>query len=111
MLAKFGMRRKQNFDIVFGFKSSTAQHFSTFTFRFPSLLGPLFSLSLLHFFCFQLAGHLVGFILFGRKRFLDVFCQIVIKGFEKKKKKKIAKTLFGVPRATFDPKRERLIGP
>ena len=40
---------------------------------------------------------------------LDVFCQIVIKGFEKKKK--IAKTLFGVPRATFDPKRERLIGP
>ena len=32
----------------------------------------------------------------------------VIKGFEKKK---IAKTLFGVPRATFDPKRERLIGP
>ena len=26
-------------------------------------------------------------------------------------KKKIAKTLFGVPRATFDPKRERLIGP
>ena len=44
---------------------------------------------------------------------LDVFFQIVIKGFEKKKKKKkkIAKTLFGVPRATFDPKRERLIGP
>ena len=39
---------------------------------------------------------------------LDVFCQIVIEGF---KKKKIAKTLFGVPRATFDPKRERLIGP
>ena len=34
--------------------------------------------------------------------------QIVIKGFEKKK---IAKTLFGVPRATFDPKGERLIGP
>ena len=40
---------------------------------------------------------------------LDVFCQIVIKGFEKKKKN--ARTLFGVPRATFDPKRERLIGP
>ena len=39
---------------------------------------------------------------------LDVFCQIVIKGFEKKK---IAKTLLGVPRATFDPKRERLIAP
>ena len=41
----------------------------------------------------------------------EVFFQIVIKGFEKKKKKKSAKTLFGVPRATFDPKRERLIGP
>ena len=46
---------------------------------------------------------------------LDVFCQIVINGFgekqKKRKKRKIAKTLFGVPRATFDPKRERLIGP
>ena len=41
---------------------------------------------------------------------VDVFCQIVIKEFEKKKKKKVAKTLFGVPCATFDPKRERLIG-
>ena len=65
MLAKFGMRRKQNFDIVFGFKSSTT--LSTFTFRFLSF--PLFSLSLPHF-CFfvffQLAGHLVGFILVGR---------------------------------------------
>ena len=27
------------------------------------------------------------------------------------RKKKWAKTLSGVPRATFDPKRERLIGP
>ena len=26
-------------------------------------------------------------------------------------KKKKAKSVFGVPRATFDPKRERLIGP
>ena len=48
------MRRKQDFDIVFGFKSSTT--LSTFTFRFLSF--PLFSLSLL--------GHLVGFILVGR---------------------------------------------
>ena len=66
MLAKFGMRRKQNFDIVFGFKSSTT--LSTFTFRFLSF--PLFSLSLPHFIIlllfFQLAGHLVGFILVGR---------------------------------------------
>ena len=55
------MRRKQNFNIVFGFKSSTT--LSTFTFRFLSF--PLFSLSLPQFF-FQLAGHLVGFILVGR---------------------------------------------
>ena len=55
------MRRKQNFDIGFGFKSSTT--LSTFTFRFLSF--PLFSLSLPHF-VFQLAGHLVGFILVGR---------------------------------------------
>ena len=55
------MRRKQNFDIVLGFKSSTT--LSTFTFRFLSF--PLFSLSLPHVF-FQLAGHLVGFILVGR---------------------------------------------
>ena len=48
------MRRKQDFDIVFGFKSSTT--LSTFPFRFLSF--PLFSLSLL--------GHLVGFILVGR---------------------------------------------
>ena len=57
------MRRKQKFDIVFGFKSST--RLSTFTFRFLSF--PLFSLYLPHFFFFfQLAGHLVGFILVGR---------------------------------------------
>ena len=56
------MRTKQNFDISFGFKSSTT--LSTFTFRF--LPFPLFSLSLPHFFIFQLAGHLVGFILVGR---------------------------------------------
>ena len=55
------LQRKQNFDIVFGFKSSTT--LSTFTFCFLSF--PLFSLSLPHFF-FQLAGHLVGFILVGR---------------------------------------------
>ena len=54
------MRRKQNFDIVFGFKSDTAV--LTFTFRFLSSL--LFSLFLLHFF--SLAGHLVGLILVGR---------------------------------------------
>ena len=47
---------------VFGFKSSTT--LSTFTFRFLSF--PLFSLSLPHFFFFQLAGHLVGLILMGR---------------------------------------------
>ena len=55
------MRKKQNFDIVFGFKSSTT--LSTFTFRFLSF--PLFPLCLNDFF-FQLAGHLVGFILVGR---------------------------------------------
>ena len=62
MLAKFGMRRKQNLDIVFGFKSSTT--LSTSTFRFLSF--PLFSLSLPHFFFFLIAGHLVGIILGGR---------------------------------------------
>ena len=54
------MRRKQNFDIVFGFKSDTAV--STFT--FPFLSSPRFSLFLLIFF--SPAGHLVGFILMGR---------------------------------------------
>ena len=43
------MRRKQNFDIVFGFKSSTK--LSTFTFRFLSF--PLFSLYLPLFFLGQ----------------------------------------------------------
>ena len=56
------MRRKQNFNIVFGFKSSTT--LSTFTFRFLSF--PLFSLFFASVFFFQLAGHLVGFILVGR---------------------------------------------
>ena len=59
-LRSSGMRRKQNFDIVFGFKSDTAV--LTFTFRFLSSL--LFSLFLPHFF--SLAGHLVGFNLVGR---------------------------------------------
>ena len=59
-LRSSGMRRKQNFDIVFGLKSDTAV--LTFTFRFLS--SPLFSLFLPHFF-FSLAGHLVGFILVG----------------------------------------------
>ena len=54
------MRRKQNFKIVFGFKSDTAV--LTFTFRFLS--SPLVSLFLLNFFPF--AGRLVGFILMGR---------------------------------------------
>ena len=45
-LRSSGMRRKQNFEIVFGFKSDTAV--LTFTFRFLSSL--LFSLFLPHFF-------------------------------------------------------------
>ena len=45
-LRSSGMRRKQNFEIVFGFKSDTAV--LTFTFRF--LFSPLFSLFLPHFF-------------------------------------------------------------
>ena len=59
MRAKFGHAQKTKFR--HGFKSSTT--LSTFTFRFLSF--PLFSLSLPHFF-FELAGHLVGFILVGR---------------------------------------------
>ena len=55
------MRRKQNFEIVFGFKSDTAV--LTFTFRFSLL--PSFFAFLASFF-FSLAGHLVGFILVGR---------------------------------------------
>ena len=45
-LRSSGMRRKQNFQIVFGFKSDTAV--LTFTFRFLS--SPLSSLFLPHFF-------------------------------------------------------------
>ena len=59
-LRSSGMRRKQNFEIVFGFKSDTAV--LTVTFRFLSSL--FFSLFLPNFF--SLAGHLVGFILVGR---------------------------------------------
>ena len=59
-LRSLGMRRKQNFEIVFGFKSDTAV--MTFTFRFLS--SPLFLLFLPHFF--SLAGHLGGFVLVGR---------------------------------------------
>ena len=59
-LRSSGMRRKQNFEIVFGFKSDTAV--LTFTFRFLSSL--LFSFFSPHFF--SLAEHLVGFILVGR---------------------------------------------
>ena len=50
-LRSSGMCRKQNFEIVFGFKSDTAV--LTFTFRFSCLIF------------FSLAGHLVGFILVG----------------------------------------------
>ena len=56
-----GMHRKQNLEIVFGFKSDTAV--LTFTFLFPSI--PSFFAFLASFF-FSLAGHLVGFILVGR---------------------------------------------
>ena len=50
------MRRKQNFKIVFGFKSDT--EVLTFTFRFLSSLFFAFLCSFLAF-----AGHSVGFIL------------------------------------------------
>ena len=59
-LRSSGMCRKQNFDIVFGFKSDTA----VLTFTFPFLSSPRFWLFLLIFF--SLAGHLLGFILMGR---------------------------------------------
>ena len=55
-----GMCRKQNFELVFGFKSDTAV--LTFTFHFLSSL--LFSSFLPHFFYF--AGHCLGFILVGK---------------------------------------------
>ena len=51
-LRSSGMCRKQNFEIVFGFKSDTAV--STITFCFSCLIF------------FSLAGHLVGFILVGK---------------------------------------------
>ena len=54
------MRRKQNFEIVFEFKSDTAV--LTFTFRFLSSF--LFSLFLPHVFFFD--EYLVGFILVGK---------------------------------------------
>ena len=54
------MRRKQNFEIVFGFKSDTA----VLTFTFCFLSSPLFLLFLPFFF--SLAGHLVGVILVGK---------------------------------------------
>ena len=60
-LQSSGMRRKQNFEIVFGFKSDTVGldlYFSLF-------LLPSFFAFLASFF-FSLAGHLVGFILVGR---------------------------------------------
>ena len=55
------MRRKENSDIVLCLK--VAQHFRLLLFAF----SPSFSFRFLlpHFF-FQLAGHLVGFILVGR---------------------------------------------
>ena len=60
------MRRKQNFDIVFGFKK-VAQHFRLSLFAFsPSLSFRFPCLIFILFFFSQLAGHLVGFILVGR---------------------------------------------
>ena len=59
-LRSLGMGRKQNFEIVFGFKSDTA----VLNFTFCFLSSPLFLLFLPHFF--SLAGHLVGVILVGK---------------------------------------------
>ena len=59
-LPSSGIHRKQNFETVFGFKSDT----EVFTFTFPFLSPPLFSLFLPHFF--SLARHLVGFILVAK---------------------------------------------
>ena len=61
-LRSLGFCRKQNFEIVFGFKSDTA--ILTFTFRFLS--SPLFLLFLPHFFFLLLGIILVGFILVRR---------------------------------------------
>ena len=55
------MQRKQNFEIVFGFKSDTA----VLTFTFSLSLLPSFFAFLASFFL-SLAGHLVGFILVER---------------------------------------------
>ena len=54
------MCRKQNFEIVFGFKSDTGV--LTFTFHFLSSLFFHFSFLIL----FSFAGHLMGFILVGK---------------------------------------------
>ena len=51
-----GMRRKHNFEVVFGFKSDTAV--LAFTFAFSSLLLLLFFLLLMPR-SFSLAGHLI----------------------------------------------------
>ena len=60
-LQSSGVHRKQNFEIVFGFKSDTAV--LTFTFCFLcSLLAPSFLLFMPHF-VFSFVGHLVGLIL------------------------------------------------
>ena len=59
-----GMRRKQNFEIVFGLKSDTAV--LTLLFGFTSLLPSYFAF-LASFF--SPAGHLVGFILVGKVLF------------------------------------------
>ena len=59
-LRSSGMCRKQNLEIVFGFKSDTGV--LTFTFHFLSSL--FFRVSCLILFSF--AGHLIGFILVGK---------------------------------------------
>ena len=56
-LQSSGMRREQNCEIVFGFKSDTTSSLDFF-------LLPSFFAFLASFF-FSLAGHLVGFILVG----------------------------------------------
>ena len=65
-LRSSGMHRKQNFEIVFGFKSYTAV--LTFTFRF--LYSPLLSLFLPHFVFF---GRAFSRLYFGGKRFWESF--------------------------------------
>ena len=65
-LQSSGMCRKQNFGIVFGFKSDTV----VLNFTFCFLSSPLFLLFLPHFF--SIAGHLVGFY-FDGKSFYESF--------------------------------------